>query len=61
MLKFCVSGEIIWVRSLVFSNSFLNCFMTVCGFLKVFPVNLRCIELLVMGLIVGRINLWYGG
>ena len=37
-----MSGEITWVRSLVFSNYFLNCFMIVCGFLEVFPVNWRC-------------------
>ena len=55
-----MSGEITWVQSLVFPNCFLNCFMTVYGFLEVFPVNGSCMELLVMGLIVGRINFWYG-
>ena len=55
-----MSGEITWVRSLVFPNCILNCFMTVCGFLEVFPINWRCMELLVLGLIVGRINFWYG-
>ena len=47
-------------RSLVFPNYFLNCFMTVCGFLEVFSVNWRYMKLLVIGLIVGRINFWYG-
>ena len=39
-----MSGEITRVRSLVFSNYFLNCFMIVCGFLEVFPINWRCME-----------------
>ena len=55
-----MSGEIKWVRSLIFSNYFLNCFMMVCGFLEVFPVNWRCMEGLVMRLMVGKINFWYG-
>ena len=55
-----MSGEITWVRSLVFPNCFRSCFMTVCGFLEVFPGNWRCMELLVMRLIVGRINFGYG-
>ena len=55
-----MSGEITWVRSLVFPNYFRSCFMTICGFLEVFPVNWRCMELLVMRLIVGRINFGYG-
>ena len=37
-----MSGEITWMRSLVFSKYFLNCFMIVCGFLEVFSVNWRC-------------------
>ena len=30
--------------------------VTVCGFLEVFPVNWRCMELLIMRLMVGKIN-----
>ena len=44
-----MSGEITWVRSLVFPNCFLNCFMTVWGFLEGFLVTWRFMESLVMG------------
>ena len=39
-----MSGEITLVRSLVFSNNFLNIFMTDYGFLEVFPINWRRME-----------------